>query len=50
MALAIKDGKVINVSPPKKLSSADKKILKETPVNEKLIKRATSRKYNVIKP
>ena len=48
MALAIKDDKVIYVAPPKKLTAKEKKILEDTPVNHKLIKRATSRKYNVV--
>ena len=48
MALAIKDNKVITIVPPKKLSAEDRKKLISTPVNEKLIKRATSRKYNIV--
>jgi len=48
MALAIKDNKVVYVAPPKKLTEKEKKMLEDTPVNHKLIKRATSRKYNVV--
>ena len=48
MALIIKDNKVVYVSPPKKLTAEEKKILENDPVNKKLIKRATSRKYNVV--
>jgi len=48
MALVIKNKKVVYISPPKKLSKEEKKILEETPVNHKLIKRATSRKYNIV--
>ena len=50
MALAIKDGKVINVSPPKTLTKEQRKALEDAPINHELIKRATSRKYNVVKP
>lgn len=48
MALTIKDNKVVYVAPPKKLTVKEKKILEDAPVNHKLIKRATSRKYNVV--
>jgi len=48
MALAIKDKKVVYVAPPKKLTVAEKKILEETPVNHKLIEKATSRKYKIV--
>ncbi len=48
MALAIKNNKVITVVPPKKLSSEERIKLVNTPVNEKLIKKATSRIYNII--
>ena len=48
MALAIKDSKVVYVAPPKKLTSKEKKMLEDAPINHKLIKRATSRKYNVV--
>ena len=48
MALVIKNDKVVYVAPPKKLTEKEKKMLEETPVNEKLIKRATSRTYNVV--
>ena len=48
MALAIKNNKVITISPPKELSAVDRDNLINTPVNEKLIKRATSRTYNIV--
>lgn len=48
MALAIKDKKVITIVPPKKLSNEDRTKLINTPVNKELIKKATSRKYNII--
>ena len=48
MALIIKNKKVVYIAPPKKLTIAEKKILEETPVNHELIKRATSRKYNIV--
>ena len=48
MALAIKNNKVITIVPPKKLSSEERNKLVNTPVNEKLIKKATSRIYNII--
>jgi hypothetical protein len=48
VALTIKDNKVVYVSPPKKLTAKEKKMLEDTPVNYKLIKRATSRKYNIV--
>ena len=48
VALTIKDNKVVYVAPPKKLTSKEKKMLEDAPVNHKLIKRATSRKYNVV--
>lgn len=48
MALTIKDNKVVYIAPPKKLTAKEKKMLEDTPVNHKLIKRATSRKYNVV--
>lgn len=48
MALRIKDGKVISVSPPSKLTKKQLKKLEETPINKELIKKATSRKYNIV--
>ena len=48
MALTIKDQKVVYIAPPKNLTDKEKKMLEETPVNHSLIKRATSRKYNVV--
>ena len=48
MALAIKDNKVVYIAPPKKLTTKEKKMLEDTPVDHKLIKRATSRKYNIV--
>ncbi len=48
MALAIKNNKVVTIVPPKKLSSEERSKLVSTPVNEKLIKKATSRTYNIV--
>jgi len=48
MALAIKDNKVVYIVPPKKLTAKETKMLEDAPLNHKLIKRATSRKYNVV--
>jgi len=48
MALVIKDEKVVYVAPPKKLTVDEKKILEDTPINHKLIKKATSRKYKIV--
>lgn len=48
MALRIKDGKVVSISPPTKLTKKQLQKLEDTPVNEKLIKEATSRKYNIV--
>ena len=45
MALRIKDGRVISIIPPKTLS---KKQLENSPRNEKLIKEATSIKFNIV--
>jgi len=48
MALIIVENRVVYVTPPKKLTAKEKKILEDTSVNHKLIKRATSRHYNVV--
>jgi len=48
MALMIINNKVVYVAPPKKLTVEEKKILENAPVNKKLIKRATSRKYKIV--
>lgn len=48
MALSIKNDKVITIVPPKKLSSTERDKLVNTPVNTKLIKKAISRKYNIV--
>lgn len=48
MALSIKNDKVITIVPPKKLSNNERDKLINTPVNTKLIKKATSRKYNIV--
>lgn len=48
MALSIKNNKVITISAPKKLSSSEKKKLVNTPINQKLIEKALSRKYNIV--
>jgi len=48
MGLIIVDNKVLYVSPPKKLTSKEKEFFENSPVNKKLIKKATSRKYKII--
>ncbi len=48
MGLIIVNNKVVYVSPPKKLTSKERKIFENAPVNKKLIKRATSRKYKIV--
>ena len=48
MALSIKNDKVITIVPPKKLSTNERNKLVNTPINDKLIKKATSRKYNIV--
>ncbi len=48
MALIIKDKQVIYVAPPMKLTKDEKKILENAPINHKLVKKATSRKYKIV--
>jgi len=48
MALMIIDKKVIYVAPPKKLNEREKEIFEQAPINQKLIERATKRKYKII--
>ena len=48
MALRIKDGRVISIIPPKTLSKKQLEKMENTPKNEKLIKEATSSKFNII--
>lgn len=48
MALVIRNNKVVYIAPPKKLTAEEKKILENAPINKKLIKRATSRKYKIV--
>lgn len=48
MALRIKNGKVVSITPPKTLTKEQLKKMEDTPINEKLIKEATSRKYNIV--
>ena len=49
MALHIdKSGKVQIVTPPKKLTYDERKILEDMKVNEKLINKAINTKFNVI--
>jgi len=48
MALKIENGKVINIPPPRNLTKKELKKIEDTPLNNKLIKSATSRKYNVV--
>lgn len=47
MALKIKDGRVVSISPPK-LSKKQMQKLEDATVNKELIKQATSRKYNIV--
>jgi hypothetical protein len=48
MALKIKDNKVVYITPPKRLTTKEQKMLEIAPINHKLIKKATSRKYNIV--
>ncbi|MBN2825335.1 MAG: hypothetical protein JXQ76_08430 [Campylobacterales bacterium] len=48
MALRIKDGKVVSVAPPTRLTQKQLDKMENTPRDEKLIKQATLRKYNVV--
>ena len=49
MALHIdKNGKVQIVTPPKKLTNDERKILEDMKVNEKLINKAINIKFNVV--
>ncbi len=48
MALRIKDGKVISMSPPTNLTKEQMEKMENIPVNKKLIEEATSRKYNIV--
>ena len=48
MALIFRNNKIIVVLPPKKLSNNERKKLIKTPINLKLIKKATSRRYNIL--
>lgn len=48
MALRIKDGRVVSIAPPRTLTKKQRQKMEETPVNEKLIQEATSRKYNIV--
>jgi len=49
MALRIVNGKVVDVPPPK-LSKEEIEKMENTPINEKLIKSAMSRTYNIVIP
>jgi hypothetical protein len=48
MALRIKDGKVVSITPPKTLTKKQRQKMEDAPINEKLIREATSRKYNIV--
>ena len=48
MALSIKNNKVITIVPPKKLSWTERERLLNTSINDKLIKKEISRKYNIV--
>lgn len=43
-----KNGQVSIVTPPKTLTDKERKILENAPVNKKLIKEASSTKFNVV--
>jgi len=49
MALRIVNGKVVDVPPPR-LTKEEIEKMENTPVNEKLIKSALSRNYNIVIP
>ncbi len=49
MALAIRNKKVITIVPPRRISKEERKFLESLKLNEKLIKRATSRRYNIVR-
>ena len=42
------NGKIQIVTPPKTLTSQEKQILENTPVNEKLLQEASNTKFNVV--
>lgn len=48
MALIKRGHNIVNVSPPKKLTVAQRKKMDEAPVNHRLIARALSRKFKVV--
>jgi len=49
MALHIdKSGKIQIVTPPKTLTSGEKKLLENSQVNEQLIQKAVNTKFNVV--
>lgn len=48
MALIYKNGRVINIAPPKTLTKEQRKEMENAPINEELIKRALSRNFKVI--
>jgi hypothetical protein len=48
MALRIKDGKVVSLTPPKTLTKKQLNKMEKTQRNEELIKRATTRTYNIV--
>ena len=50
MALIEKDGKIINVYPPQNLTEEEKERMENAPINEELIKRATSRNFKISEP
>lgn len=49
MALIMKNGKVVNVSPSLKLTKAQRKKMEDAPVNKELIDRALSRNFKIKK-
>ena len=48
MALRIKNGNVISISPPTNLTKKQLEEMENSPINKQLMKKATSRKYNIV--
>ncbi len=48
MALKIKDGKVISISPPTNLTKKQMDDMENAPVNTKFIKEAMATKFNIV--
>jgi len=48
MALRIKDGKVISISPPTNLTKKQMEEMENAPVNKKFIEEARAIKFNIV--